>query len=40
MCLCIDNKMSTVGEMNLIKELCAVNEQTIPLSNIDSTFVF
>ena len=32
--------MSTVGEMNLIKDMSTLNEQSLPPSNIDSSFVF
>jgi hypothetical protein len=37
----IDKQMSTVGEMNLIKDTSTlINDQTLPLSHIDSAFVF
>ena len=32
--------MSTVGEMNLIKDISTLNDQNLPLSHIDSAFVF
>ena len=32
--------MSTVGEINLIKDTSTLNDQTLPLSHIDSAFVF